>query len=165
MIYDIVDTAFGEFMLAGKDGRLSVLSFVDGPKFQPAPKEWIRGEGAFEEAVSQLEAYFAGDLKEFDLSLAPEGTDFQCKVWRELEKIPFGETRTYEEISRALGNPKAVRAVGAANGANPIGIIVPCHRVVGKDGSLTGYAGGLSLKRKLLELEGRPGMQYELFPL
>ena len=105
------------------------------------------------EARRQLEAYFAVKLLQFDLPLAPRGTPFQQEVWRQLCLIPYGETRSYGQIAEAMGRPKAVRAVGAANGANPIGIVVPCHRVIGSSGSLTGYAGGLPVKRFLLELE------------
>lgn len=102
----------------------------------------------------QLEEYFRGERREFDLELAPQGTPFQLAVWREVSRIPYGETATYGELARRLGDPRAVRAVGAANGANPLWIIIPCHRVVGADGSLTGYAGGIEVKRRLLELEG-----------
>jgi methylated-DNA-[protein]-cysteine S-methyltransferase len=106
------------------------------------------------EAISQLRAYFARELRQFKLPLDMRGTDFQKSVWRELEKIPYGETRSYAQIAKAIGAPTAVRAVGAANGANPIAIVVPCHRVIGSSGKLTGYGGGLPLKKKLLELEG-----------
>ncbi|MBQ5683798.1 MAG: methylated-DNA--[Peptococcaceae bacterium] len=106
------------------------------------------------EAKRQLEEYFAGLRAAFSLPLAPEGTDFQKAVWRELENIPYGETRTYGQIARALGNPKASRAVGMANHKNPVAIMIPCHRVIGADGSLTGYAGGLDIKEALLRLEG-----------
>jgi methylated-DNA-[protein]-cysteine S-methyltransferase len=106
------------------------------------------------EAVRQLRAYFAGELRRFDLPLDMQGTDFQLRVWRELEAIPFGETRSYSQIAAAIGAPRAVRAVGAANGANPIPIVVPCHRVIGAGGTLVGYGGGLPLKKRLLELEG-----------
>ncbi|QKW11263.1 methylated-DNA--[protein]-cysteine S-methyltransferase [Streptomyces sp. NA04227] len=107
----------------------------------------------FTEALAQLEAYFAGELKEFDLELALAGTEFQQSVWRELTRIPYGETRTYGQLAAALGKPNASRAVGLANGKNPVGIIVPCHRVIGADGSLTGYGGGLERKRGLLDFE------------
>jgi methylated-DNA-[protein]-cysteine S-methyltransferase len=103
----------------------------------------------------QLEEYFAGERREFDLTLAPEGTPFERSVWDELRRIPFGETRSYGEIARAIGRPSASRAVGRANGANPIPIVVPCHRVIGADGSLTGFGGGLEAKSRLLEIEGR----------
>jgi methylated-DNA-[protein]-cysteine S-methyltransferase len=103
----------------------------------------------------QLVEYFAGERREFDLTLAPEGTSFERSVWEELRRIPFGETRSYGEIARAIGRPNASRAVGRANGANPIPIVVPCHRVIGADGSLTGFGGGLEAKSRLLEIEGR----------
>lgn len=106
------------------------------------------------EVRRQLAEYFAGERREFDLALAPEGTPFERAVWAELAKIPFGETRTYGEIAEILGRPGAARAVGRANGANPIPIVVPCHRVIGADGSLTGFGGGLDVKSRLLELEG-----------
>jgi methylated-DNA-[protein]-cysteine S-methyltransferase len=105
------------------------------------------------ETLRQLRAYFGGSLREFDLPLDPAGTDFQKRVWLELLKIPYGETRSYSEVAIAVGSPKAVRAVGAANGANPIPIVVPCHRVIGSSGKLTGYGGGLELKKRLLDLE------------
>jgi len=105
------------------------------------------------EAARQLRAYFAGTLREFQLPLDMEGTDFQKRVWRQLETIPYGETRSYAQIAAAIGSPSAVRAVGAANGANPIAIVVPCHRVIGSSGKLVGYGGGLPLKKRLLELE------------
>jgi methylated-DNA-[protein]-cysteine S-methyltransferase len=112
-----------------------------------------------EAALDQLEAYFAGDLKEFDLPLAAVGTPFQQRVWAELVKIPYGVTCSYMEVAQRLGDPKAVRAVGLANGRNPIAIIVPCHRVIGANGRLTGYAGGLWRKERLLSLErGAPAL-------
>ncbi|MGW1051733.1 methylated-DNA--[protein]-cysteine S-methyltransferase [Streptomyces sp. NPDC001118] len=107
----------------------------------------------FATAKKQLSAYFAGELKEFTLQLALQGTPFQRSVWQQLSRIPYGETRTYGQLADALGNPQASRAVGLANGRNPVGIIVPCHRVVGSDGSLTGYGGGLDRKRRLLDFE------------
>ena len=106
------------------------------------------------EAIRQLRAYFAGKLRRFDLPLDLQGTEFQRRVWRELEAIPFGETRSYSQIATVIGAPRAVRAVGAANGANPIPIVIPCHRVIGAAGALVGYGGGLPLKKRLLELEG-----------
>ncbi|SPF41532.1 Methylated-DNA--protein-cysteine methyltransferase [Candidatus Sulfopaludibacter sp. SbA4] len=109
------------------------------------------------EAARQLRAYFAGTLREFHLPLDMEGTDFQMRVWRQLETIPYGETRSYAQIAAAIGSPSAVRAVGAANGANPVAIVVPCHRVIGSSGKLVGYGGGLPLKKRLLGLEGAGG--------
>jgi methylated-DNA-[protein]-cysteine S-methyltransferase len=109
------------------------------------------------EAASQLRAYFEGRLRVFDVPLDASGTDFQRRVWAELQKIPFGETRSYLDIARALGSPNYVRAVGAANRANPLPIVIPCHRVIGASGDLIGYGGGLELKKRLLEIEGRKG--------
>jgi methylated-DNA-[protein]-cysteine S-methyltransferase len=122
----------------------------------PAARAAGDGEGhpVLQRVREQLAAYFAGERKAFDLPLAPEGTAFQCAVWRALGEIPFGETRSYAEIAKGIGKPSASRAVGAANGRNPVAIIVPCHRVVGADGSLTGYAGGLACKEWLLRHEG-----------
>jgi methylated-DNA-[protein]-cysteine S-methyltransferase len=108
-----------------------------------------------QEAIRQLRAYFAGKLENFDLPLAPEGTPFQRAVWKLLCDIPYGETISYGELARRVGNPKASRAVGLANGSNPIAIVIPCHRVIGSNGKLTGYGGGLPLKEKLLALEQR----------
>jgi methylated-DNA-[protein]-cysteine S-methyltransferase len=106
------------------------------------------------DAAHQLREYFAGKRREFQLPLDMQGTDFQLDVWRQLQGIPYGETRSYAQIAHAIGRPKAVRAVGAANGSNPVSIVVPCHRVIGSSGKLTGYGGGLPLKKRLLELEG-----------
>jgi len=115
----------------------------------------MRGDTpALRSAVVQLQEYFAGTRRRFDLPLAPRGTPFQLRVWRELRKIPYGRTITYAELARRAGNDRACRAVGAANGRNPLPIIVPCHRVIGTDGSLTGFGGGIEAKRKLLSLEG-----------
>lgn len=113
-------------------------------------------------AMSQLSEYFKGDRIQFDLKLAPEGTDFQKKVWNQLQQIPFGKTQTYQQIANQLGDPKVIRAAASANGKNPIAIIIPCHRVIGSDGSLTGYAGGLHRKKWLLEHES-PVQQQSLF--
>jgi len=113
------------------------------------------------QAAAQLRAYFAGELREFDLPLDMQGTDFQKSVWRELRNIPYGETRSYSQVASAIGAPKAVRAVGAANGRNPVPIVVPCHRVIGAGGSLVGYGGGLPLKRLLLDLEARHSQLFQ----
>ncbi|MEO8461263.1 MAG: methylated-DNA--[protein]-cysteine S-methyltransferase, partial [Dokdonella sp.] len=116
---------------------------------------WKRDPNRLTKARRQIEAYFAGDLTEFDLPLRPHGTDFQLSVWDELTRIPYGETISYVELARRIGRPKASRAVGAANGANPLALIVPCHRVIGANGTLTGYGGGLPTKRYLLDHERR----------
>ena len=117
--------------------------------------DWVRDDHALRDARRQLEAYFAGDLTLFDLPIGLHGTPFQLQVWEALRSIPYGETVSYAEIARRIGNTTAVRAVGAANGRNPVPIIVPCHRVIGADGSLTGYGGGVERKQWLLEHEGR----------
>jgi methylated-DNA-[protein]-cysteine S-methyltransferase len=119
----------------------------------PSPGEPDPSHPFLREAVRQLRAYFAGSLRQFTLPLDLQGTPFQLRVWRELQTIPFGEFRTYAAIAQAIGAPRAVRAVGAANGANPVAIVVPCHRVIGSSGKLVGYGGGLPLKKKLLALE------------
>ncbi len=116
----------------------------------------VECEDATAELARQLEEYFAGERQNFELELAPEGSSFQLRVWEELQRIPYGETRSYGEIAAAIGRPDASRAVGSANGANPIPIVVPCHRVIGANGSLTGFGGGLAAKRTLLALEGNP---------
>ncbi|MFY9726054.1 MAG: methylated-DNA--[protein]-cysteine S-methyltransferase [Bryobacteraceae bacterium] len=126
------------------------IEFAPFAESEAAPNP---GNPLLAEAVRQLRAYFAGELRRFDLPLDLAGTDFQRRVWLELTRIPYGETRSYQDLARAIGSPKAVRAVGAANGANPVAIVVPCHRVIGAGGKLVGYGGGLPLKRRLLDLE------------
>jgi methylated-DNA-[protein]-cysteine S-methyltransferase len=136
-------------MVASENGILEILVRWSG-----FPEGRHRPENPFlQEAARQLRAYFAGELRDFDLPLDLRGTDFQLQVWHQLQKIPYGETRSYAEVARVIERPKAVRAVGAANGANPISIVVPCHRVIGSSGKLVGYGGGLPLKKKLLGLE------------
>jgi methylated-DNA-[protein]-cysteine S-methyltransferase len=147
-----MNSPVGTLTLAGKDGRLMHLRMVD-QTYEPSRDGWEPDDAVFSEAVEQLEAYFAGDRTEFDLALDLVGTDFQRRVWQALLTIPYGETRSYGEIAKQIGAPGAFRAVGLANGHNPIGIIVPCHRVIGSNGSLTGYGGGIDRKRALLELE------------
>ena len=147
-----VDSPVGPLTLAGRDGQLRHLRMVD-QTYEPSREGWEADDGAFADAVTQLEAYFAGDLTEFELDLELMGTDFQRRVWAALLTIPYGETRSYGEIALQIGSPGGSRAVGLANGHNPIGIIVPCHRVIGADGSLTGYGGGIQRKKSLLEME------------
>ncbi|KUI11442.1 cysteine methyltransferase [Mycobacterium sp. GA-1285] len=147
-----MESPVGELTLAGRNGRLMHLRMVD-QTYEPSREGWEPDAGAFPDAVEQLEAYFAGELTEFDLELDMVGTTFQKKVWAALLTIPYGATRSYGEIARQIGAPGAFRAVGLANGHNPIGIVVPCHRVIGANGSLTGYGGGLDRKRALLEME------------
>lgn len=136
---------------SGKDGRDSQRMTE---RLRDRGIEVIEDPGRTAEVRRQLEEYFAGRRCEFDLLLSPQGTPFELAVWEELKKIPFGETRSYGEIAAALGRPGSARAVGRANGANPIPIVVPCHRVIGADGSLTGFGGGLEAKSRLLEIEG-----------
>lgn len=143
----------GPLTLAGIGSTLMHLRMVD-QTHEPDRSDWEpAGSDAFADAVDQLTAYFAGDLTEFDLDIELKGTEFQQKVWGALCTIPYGETRSYGEIALQIGSPGAFRAVGLANGRNPIGIIVPCHRVIGAGGGLTGYGGGIDRKRALLALE------------
>ncbi|MEN4474318.1 methylated-DNA--[protein]-cysteine S-methyltransferase [Mycolicibacterium cosmeticum] len=150
--YRTIDSPVGLLTLAGVDGRLMHLRMVD-QMYEPNRSDWQPDDDAFPEAVTQLRAYFAGECTDFDLELELVGTAFQRRVWEALLTIPYGETRSYGEIAEQVGSPTAYRAVGLANGHNPIGIIVPCHRVIGANGSLTGYGGGLDKKKILLEME------------
>jgi methylated-DNA-[protein]-cysteine S-methyltransferase len=151
--HTIVDSPLGDLTAAAEDGALTGLYFVDHRR-RPAVKTLgARSDVGFEEARRQLGEYFTGERHEFDLPLAPAGDEFQQRVWRLLTQIPYGQTRSYGDLARRLGDPALAQAVGAANGRNPLCVIVPCHRVVGADGSLTGYAGGLERKRLLLSLE------------
>jgi len=151
MIYTYVDTPIGAILIA-VDGSAIVETYFAGARPKP---DWIRDDDAFPEAATQLRDYFAGIRQTFDLPLTPRGTEFQQSVWSALLEIPYGQTTTYSAIANKIGRPAAVRAVGAANGANPIPIIIPCHRVIGANGSLTGFGGGLDVKRQLLALEAR----------
>ena len=151
--HTVIDSPYGPLTLVATDGTLSGLYMTD-QRHRPAQETFgVRDDRPFGAAVDQLEAYFKGELKEFTVELHLDGTPFQRSVWQQLVRIPYGETRTYGELADALGNPGASRAVGLANGKNPIGIVVPCHRVVGSDGSLTGYGGGLERKQRLLDFE------------
>jgi methylated-DNA-[protein]-cysteine S-methyltransferase len=159
MQYRTIDSPIGPLLVAGDHDGLRFLLFGNGRKGRVRPRPgWEPDRGALEEPATQLSAYFAGKLREFTLPLAPEGTTFQRAVWGELVRIPYGETISYGELARRLGNPQAVRAVGLANGANPIAIVIPCHRVIGSNGSLVGYGGGLPIKQALLTLERGQGM-------
>jgi len=147
-----MDSPVGTITLVGRDGRLRHLR-MDDQTYEPSHEGWEPDEHAFEDVVAQLSAYFSGELTEFAVELDMVGTDFQRRVWQALCTIPYGETRSYGEIATQIGSPGASRAVGLANGHNPVGIIVPCHRVIGANGSLTGYGGGLHRKKALLDLE------------
>jgi methylated-DNA-[protein]-cysteine S-methyltransferase len=138
----------GLIEISGTEAGLKSLNFVDEKSVDD-----VIVHPALEECLAQIDQYFQGTRQEFSLQLAPEGTDFQQQVWRELSKIPYGQTASYLDVARAIGNERAVRAVGAANGQNPISIIIPCHRVIGSDGKLTGYGGGLWRKEWLLTHE------------
>jgi methylated-DNA-[protein]-cysteine S-methyltransferase len=141
-------------MLLVEDERgLRSINFPASKRAERPQEHWRKDNAPFAEAIRQLRAYFQGELKNFDLPLSPEGTEFQLRVWKNLCEIPYGETISYGQLAQRIGNPKASRAVGLANGSNPIPIIIPCHRVIGSNGSLTGYGGGLSNKKMLLALE------------
>ena len=150
-LYSTVPSPIGELMLCGDEHALTALHL---PGRWPKPAAgWRRDDARFADVARQLEEYFAGDRTTFDVPMSMRGGPFERAVWAELLRIPYGETASYGELARRLGRPLAARAVGAANGRNPIAVIVPCHRVIGSDGTLTGYAGGLERKRFLLELE------------
>ena len=153
--YDYLDSPVGRLLLVLDGQGLRRVHFENSRRPFRLDEEWQHGPGALHEARAQLKAYFAGNLKMFDLPLAPQGSEFQQQVWLELLRIPYGATASYGDIARRIGDVTASRAVGAANGQNPLAIIVPCHRVIGADGSLTGYGGGLPTKRFLLDLEQR----------
>ena len=149
-----MDSPIGKLQLAEEDGKLTHLLFVSHNTLEDLGLEAVEKETPLlKKTKKQLKEYFAGKRKEFDLPLAPSGTPFQMKCWEGLRTIPYGETRTYRDIAAYAGNPKAVRAAGGANHNNPISVIVPCHRVVGTNGSLTGFGGGLEAKAYLLNLE------------
>lgn len=152
----IIATTMGNMLIELDEGKLTLLQFTE----DPVSDESI--EGMVKEVKHQLDEYLSGKRKVFDLPLDLKGTDFQKSVWQAVNEIPFGQTTTYMKLSQKLGNPAAIRAVGAAIGANPILVIVPCHRIIGTNGQLTGYAGGLERKQALLELEGFP-IQQSLF--
>ncbi|MCB9403980.1 MAG: methylated-DNA--[protein]-cysteine S-methyltransferase [Microthrixaceae bacterium] len=155
--FRVIDSPIGPLTLAGTDRALTHICMQDQAHPPADQADWIEDPAGFGDVIAQLEAYFAGELTEFDIVLDLEGTEFQKRVWAELLTIPYGQTRSYGEMARNLGKPGASRAVGLANGRNPVSIIVPCHRVIGADGSLTGYGGGLDRKTHLLDLEQRRG--------
>jgi methylated-DNA-[protein]-cysteine S-methyltransferase len=150
-----IESPVGPLLLAADDTGLRSISFINGRHSVSPDPAWQEDPQPLQEPIRQLRAYFAGELETFDLPLAPQGTTFQLGVWRSLCEIPYGQTISYGELARRLGNPNASRAVGLANGSNPIPIVIPCHRVIGSNGKLTGYGGGLPIKEKLLALERR----------
>lgn len=151
--YAVVESPIGQLLLAGRDSTLEVLWFLHGRRPATLDPTWRLVPGAFDGVARQLTEYFAGTRTAFDIDLAPQGTEFQRRVWQALREIPYGQTISYGELARRLGDVKAVRAVGLANGANPIAVVIPCHRVIGANGSLVGFGGGLPTKRALLDLE------------
>jgi methylated-DNA-[protein]-cysteine S-methyltransferase len=154
MLYDIFEHEIvGSLLLVGDEKGLRRIHFQSGPQPIKIDPRWGRDALIFIQAKEQLGEYFKGDRRHFRLNLIPEGTDFQMKVWRVLSKIPYGKLVSYQWVAEKLGNPKAVRAVGGANAKNPLPIVVPCHRVIGKNGSLTGFGGGMDIKRRLIALE------------
>jgi methylated-DNA-[protein]-cysteine S-methyltransferase len=153
IFFTCLDSPVGALFLTSNGEAITEL-FMEKHKGEPKPiNRWRRDDNLFREAADQLRAYFAGELTDFDLPLATTGAPFQQRVWAELRKIPYGSTVSYGELARRMGAPKASRAVGAANGGNPISIIIPCHRVIGSNGKLTGYGGGIERKKFLLEFE------------
>jgi methylated-DNA-[protein]-cysteine S-methyltransferase len=154
MSYTYMESPVGQLLLAGRQSGLTWIGFIQGQDIAPRDG-WRAAKAPFREAIRQLTAYFEGRLRAFDLPLAPEGTPFQLAVWNALREIPYGQTVSYAEMARRMGRPRAVRAVGAANGRNPLPIVIPCHRLIGSDGRLTGYGGGLHVKEALLALERR----------
>ena len=153
-----LSSPIGRLMLTANERALTGLYFSTGDKGRAEPlQQWHRDDSHFDQARQELAEYFEGDRQNFDVALEPSGTPFQIKVLAALRNIPFGELRSYKQIAQAIGAPKAVRAVGAANGNNPLAIFIPCHRVVGSNGSLTGFGGGLAAKRFLLGLEQSQG--------
>lgn len=158
MRYVLLRSPVGKLLIAADPAGLRHIRFDSEQRPAAPPSGWRHDPASLAPVVEQLEAYFAGKRRRFDLELAAEGTEFQLRVWAALLEIPYGETASYRDIAERLGDPAAVRAVGAANGSNPLPIVVPCHRVIGSDGSLVGYGGGLDVKRRLLALEQGHGL-------
>jgi methylated-DNA-[protein]-cysteine S-methyltransferase len=151
--YTWIESPIGRLLLVADDDGLREIAFAEGRTAPVVHPSWTCGGAFLREPVHQFHAFFAGELRDFDLPLNPQGTAFQQRVWKLLREIPFGETISYGELARRTGNPAASRAVGLANGSNPISIVVPCHRVIGSNGKLTGYGGGLENKRWLIDFE------------
>jgi len=162
MNFQYLDTPIGTLRLLSNGAQLVNIEFAGQYNATDAVEN---SDTVLAACAAQLTAYFAGKRRHFDLPLAPRGTPFQLSVWSALAKIPYGELRSYRDIARSIGNSAAVRAVGAANGRNPLPIVVPCHRVIGSNGALTGFAGGLEVKRFLLDLEGATGASHHAPPV
>jgi methylated-DNA-[protein]-cysteine S-methyltransferase len=155
MYYGVMkNTLAGNLTLVGNENGLRFISFQQGKTPLTINERWRHDKRFFRPVIDQLDAYFSGRLQTFDFKLAPSGTPFQLKVWNSLAEIPYGKLTTYGAIAEKIGNPKAVRAVGAANARNPLPIVLPCHRVIGSNGTLTGFGGGLDVKERLIALEG-----------
>ena len=161
MNYRYIESPIGRLLLAGDEPRLEVIGFPSGKGMVTPDPDWIEDLNCFPEAGKQLGEYFSGQRRVFELELEPKGTPFQVAVLDALVQIPYGDTRSYRDIAISIGRPKAVRAVGAANGRNPLPIVIPCHRVIGTNGSLTGFGGGLEAKSFLLELEAKNNLLLE----
>jgi methylated-DNA-[protein]-cysteine S-methyltransferase len=155
LYYSYMTSPLGPLLLAGDSAGLRLIHFQRGMTRTPIASDWHEDRQFFAAAIEQIEAYFAGTLRQFSLALAPQGTPFQHAVWRALQDIPYGATTSYGALACQLGKPQAARAVGAANGRNPLAIVIPCHRVVGSTGKLIGYAGGVDIKQALLAFERR----------
>jgi methylated-DNA-[protein]-cysteine S-methyltransferase len=154
LYYDIISTPIGKLLLLTSDKGLKKILFEDQIDLDSISIDWQKDTSKLEQVKAQLLDYFNKKLTAFELVLDPDGTVFQKQIWKQLEKIPFGELKSYQDIANSIEKPNACRAVGMANSKNPIPIIIPCHRVIGKNGKLTGYAGGLDIKAKLLQIEG-----------
>lgn len=154
LMYRYISSPIGELLIAGDDEGLHLIGFPEGKGKVMLAENWVNNELCLPEVELQLREYFRGERENFELTLCPHGTEFQLEVLHALQQIPYGSTCSYIDLATEIGRPKAVRAVGSANGRNPIPIIIPCHRVIGADGSLTGFGGGLPTKQFLLELEG-----------
>ena len=163
--YYEVASPVGRLLLVGNAAGLAAIHFESRTTPESVDPTWSRARGPFRSLIGQLEEYFRGERREFDVELLPTGTPFQRSVWAELRRIPYGSVTSYGELARKIGKPTAFRAVGAANGANPWPIVVPCHRVIGSDRSLTGFGGGLSAKQTLLRLEAEASGASWLVPV
>jgi methylated-DNA-[protein]-cysteine S-methyltransferase len=151
--YRYLDTPIGRLLLARDPEGLRLIHFQTSRRPEEPASDWQQRDDDFDDVVAQLTEYFAGTRRDFDLPLAPAGTPFQQRVWKALLRIPYGETMSYGELAARIGQRSASRAVGLANGSNPLPIVIPCHRVIGANGTLTGYGGGLAIKERLLALE------------
>ena len=163
MFYTYHETPIGSLLLAGTDEGLALLGFPQGKMQRRHEPSWLENSVHFSKVKNQLDSYFAGALDSFSIALSPKGTNFQLEVWSALQQIPYGETWSYGQLANYIERPKASRAVGAANGVNPIPIIIPCHRVIGSTGKLTGFGGGIETKEFLLNLEAKrvaPGFAF-----